>query len=191
MNNLLRLIERFSGLNIAVLGDLMLDRYIWGYATRISQEAPVPVVEVHRSSSVPGGAANVVRNIIGLGASAGAYGCIGKDLEGKELLKLLQQAGADTQGIAFDTKRQTTVKTRVLASNQQVARIDRECHHPISNKMRKQLLQFLQKNLQEQKIGALILEDYAKGIFDQEFMQDTCDLARQVGIFTTLSPPHP
>ncbi|MFA6928718.1 MAG: PfkB family carbohydrate kinase [Lentisphaeria bacterium] len=190
MSKLLRLTERFSGLKIAVLGDLMLDRYIWGYATRISQEAPVPVVEVHRSSSVPGGAANVVRNIIGLGASSGAYGCIGNDLEGKELLELLQQAGADTQGIVFDPQRQTTVKTRVFASNQQVVRIDRECHHPINNEMRKQLLTFLQKTLLEQKIGALILEDYAKGIFDQEFMQETCNLARQAGIFTTLDP-HP
>lgn len=98
MNKLLSLSKGFEGLQVAVLGDLMLDRYIWGSATRISQEAPVPVVEVTRSNSVPGGAANVVRNIIGLGAGAGAFGCIGNDSDGSELFDLLQNVGADTEG---------------------------------------------------------------------------------------------
>lgn len=190
MNNLLSLTKRFSGLQVAVLGDLMLDRYVWGSATRISQEAPVPVVEVSRSNSVPGGAANVVRNLIGLGAGASAFGCIGNDSDGTELLYLLQSAGARTEGVIVDSGRQTTVKTRVLASNQQVVRIDRECHHPIIPILREQLLHALRKTLQQQKVGALILEDYAKGIFDQDFMQAACDLASQAGIFTTLDP-HP
>ncbi len=190
MNNLLSLTERFSGLQVAVLGDLMLDRYIWGSATRISQEAPVPVVEVTRSNSVPGGAANVARNLIGLGAGAAAFGCIGNDSEGAELLDLLQQSDADTQGIVIDSERQTTVKTRVLASSQQVVRIDRECHHPITAALRNKLLQALQTALLQKNVGALILEDYAKGIFDQNFMQAACDLASQAGIFTTLDP-HP
>jgi len=190
MNKLLSLSKGFEGLQVAVLGDLMLDRYIWGSATRISQEAPVPVVEVTRSNSVPGGAANVVRNIIGLGAGAGAFGCIGNDSDGSELFDLLQNVGADTKGILVDSERQTTVKTRVLASNQQVVRIDRECHHPITALLRKKLLQTLQNALQQKKIGALILEDYAKGIFDQDFMQAACDLASQAGIFATLDP-HP
>jgi rfaE bifunctional protein kinase chain/domain len=190
MNKLLSLTERFTGLQVAVLGDLMLDRYIWGSATRISPEAPVPVVEVTRTNSVPGGAANVVRNIIGLGAEASAFGCIGTDSDGKELFDLLQHAGTDTGGILIDSGRQTTLKTRVLASNQQVVRIDRECHHPISAQLRKELLGALQTALQQKKIGALILEDYAKGIFDQDFMQAACDLANQAGIFATLDP-HP
>lgn len=190
MNKLLSLTERFAGLQVAVLGDLMLDRYIWGSANRISQEAPVPVVEVTRINAVPGGAANVVRNIIGLGAGAAAFGCIGNDSEGTELFNLLQKAAADTAGIIVDDERLTTVKTRVLASNQQVVRIDRECHHPINPILRNKLLNALQTSLQQKKIGALILEDYAKGIFDQDFMQTACDLARQAGIFATLDP-HP
>jgi rfaE bifunctional protein kinase chain/domain len=190
MNKLLSLTERFSGLKVAVLGDLMLDRYIWGAATRISQEAPVPVVEVTRCSSVPGGAANVVRNLIGLDADTCAFGCIGVDSDGQELLELLQKAGAETKGVIVDQQRQTTVKTRVLASNQQVVRIDRECQHHISSEMRDKLLEPLQMALLQNKIGALILEDYAKGVFDQDFMQTACDLAKKAGVFVSLDP-HP
>lgn len=190
MNKLLALTERFSGLRVAVLGDLMLDRYIWGAATRISQEAPVPVIEVTRCNSVPGGAANVVRNLIGLGANAHAFGCIGSDNDGQELLELLRDAEANSEGVIVDCQRQTTVKTRVLASNQQVVRIDRECHHCISQEMQDKLLAALQAGLSQGQIEALILEDYAKGVFDQDFMQAACDMASKAGIFVTLDP-HP
>lgn len=190
MNNLCDYLSEFPRFRVAVLGDLMLDRYIWGNATRISPEAPVPVVEVTRSSAVPGGAANVARNLLSLGASALAVGCIGCDQDGEELRRLLEQAGADISALQVDSDRPTTVKTRVLAGNQQVVRIDSENKAELASALRQKLLQSLQQELQASNIQALILEDYAKGVFDQEFMQAVCDCARAAGVFTTLDP-HP
>lgn len=190
MNDLCDYLSEFPRFRVAVLGDLMLDRYIWGNATRISQEAPVPVVEVSRSSAVPGGAANVARNVLSLGAAAQAIGCIGCDQEGEELRRLLQQAGADINALLIDPDRPTTVKTRVLAGNQQVVRIDSENKAELADVLRQELLQSLQNELHSGSIQALILEDYAKGIFNHDFMQAVCDCARSAGVFTTLDP-HP
>ncbi len=190
MNNLCAYLSEFPRFRVAVLGDLMLDRYLWGTATRISQEAPVPVVEVSRSNAVPGGAANVARNILSLGASALALGCVGCDSEGEELRRLLEQAGADIKALLLDPERPTTVKTRVLAGNQQVVRIDSETKAELADFRRQELLQSLQEALHSGSIQALILEDYAKGIFNHDFMQSVCDCARSAGVFTTLDP-HP
>ena len=188
MKRLVELVAEIGGLRAGVLGDLMLDRYIWGKADRISPEAPVPIIEVSRCSAVPGGAANVLRNIVGLNAEAHAFGCLGADPEGQELLALLQQCQTVTEGIIVDGTRPTTVKTRVLAANQQVLRIDQESKENFKKEIRVQLLEKLRQALAKNAIGALILEDYAKGLFDQQFMQDACDLAREAGCIVCLDP---
>ncbi len=190
MSKLSAYLSEFPRFRIAVLGDLMLDRYIWGNATRISQEAPVPVVEVHRCTAVPGGGANVARNVLSLGGAAQAVGCIGCDQEGEELRTLLQQAGVDISALLTDPERPTTVKTRVLAGNQQVVRIDSENTAELTDILRQKLLLSLQQELHSGNIQALILEDYAKGVFNHSFMQAICDCARSAAVFTTLDP-HP
>src|SRR5213083_1923473 len=120
------LIERFRGRRILVLGDLMLDRYLWGRVDRISPEAPVPVVEIERETSSLGGAGNVAANLRALGADAVLVGSLGADRDGDELLEALAGRGIETGRIVRDPERATTVKTRIIAHSQQVVRADRE-----------------------------------------------------------------
>src|SRR5437762_5319977 len=120
------LIARFGGRRIAVLGDCMLDRYLWGRVDRISPEAPVPVVEIERESFSLGGAGNVAANLRALGAEAVLVGVLGKDADGDALIEAFASRGIDTRRLVRDPSRPTTVKTRVIAHSQQVVRTDRE-----------------------------------------------------------------
>src|SRR2546430_14271352 len=129
------IVRGFAGRRIVVLGDLMMDEYLWGRATRISPESPVMVVEVDSDSSVPGGAANVVNNLIALGARVSVAGVVGDDPAGAVLTESLAARGADVSGILIDPSRPTTRKTRVVAHSQQVMRVDREQTHPLSEPM--------------------------------------------------------
>lgn len=183
-------IAKFRNCRVGVLGDLMLDRYIWGTATRLSQEAPVPVVQVRRESATPGGAANVVRNLLTLGAQATALGVMGQDRHGETLHGLLQEAGADLSGVVVASDLETTVKTRVLAGSQQVVRIDRERVGPIPEAYRAQLLCRTRDAVASHRIDALVLEDYAKGVLDQAMAQEIVETCRRGGVFVTLDP-HP
>jgi D-glycero-beta-D-manno-heptose-7-phosphate kinase len=183
-------IGKFGGSRVGVVGDLMLDRYIWGTATRISQEAPVPVLQVRRESASPGGAANVVRNLVSLGARATAFGVIGTDRHAETLRSLLTAAGADLAGVVTADDRETTVKTRVIAGSQQVVRIDREVTSPISAVCREALLAQLENALGAGAVDALILEDYAKGVLDQATTQRIVAMCHRHGVFVTLDP-HP
>lgn len=186
---LLKYIDNFNGQHLAVLGDLMLDKYIWGGASRISQEAPVPVVHVSRENSVPGGAANVARNALSLGGRVELFGITGSDFDGNELKAQLENNGADVSGVIAVNDRPTTVKTRVLANNQQVVRIDYEKTDSISSAVRRKMRMKLEKAVQG-GMKALILEDYAKGIFSRDFMQNIVNYANEYGVITTLDP-HP
>lgn len=187
-----QLIDKFSSVRIAVVGDIMLDRYIWGDATRISQEAPVPVVAVTRENDVPGGAANVVRNLLSLGGQAFCLGHCGNDIDGEQLLSHLRTAGAEVSNIIRD-QRATTVKTRVIASKQQVVRIDREDTSPLTSEQSAQLLANLRALLDRQAIDGIIFEDYAKGVFSREFMAEALALASKANCPTMLDPhsSHP
>jgi D-beta-D-heptose 7-phosphate kinase/D-beta-D-heptose 1-phosphate adenosyltransferase len=187
---LLSLLTRFKDVRVAVVGDLMLDRYIWGKASRISQEAPVPVVLVQRETQVPGGAANVVRNITSLEGQAVAFGAIGRDPHGETLRRLLREGGADVDQIQVSDRRPTTLKTRVLAGNQQVVRIDQEDTTLFSDELLDKLRRGLADMLKKDQIGAIIFEDYAKGLLSREFMQEIVDLAHRHGKFCALDP-HP
>jgi D-glycero-beta-D-manno-heptose-7-phosphate kinase len=189
-SRLIPYVSRFKGCRVGVMGDLMLDRYIWGAATRISQEAPVPVVQVRRESASPGGAANVVRNLVSLGAHAMAFGVIGTDRHAETLQGLLTAAGADLSGVVTAPERETTVKTRVIAGSQQVVRIDREVTAPISTACRDDLLGRLETALKAGALAALILEDYAKGVLDPAMTRQIVTMCRRHGVFVTLDP-HP
>ncbi|MBQ9445779.1 MAG: hypothetical protein IJU61_04230 [Victivallales bacterium] len=190
MSNLLKYIQKFNTIEVAVVGDLMLDKYIFGSATRISQEAPVPVVCVDSEKSVPGGAANVALNVLSLHAKAHVFGVVGKDAAGKELVALLQKAGAETEGIVQTTDRATTVKTRIIASRQQVVRVDRENVAELSKSLQQKILNSLKKRLENSKLHAIIMEDYAKGVFTTVFMQSVVDLAQKYDVPLMLDP-HP
>ncbi len=190
MSYLIDYIKRFDNFEVAVIGDLMLDRYFFGKATRISQEAPVPVVCVESEKTVPGGAANVALNLLSLHAKVDVFGVVGKDTEGDELTGLLKSAGANTDAIIKVSDRPTTVKTRIIASNQQVVRVDKELVRDLPYNVPEQLLSMLKKRLEKSKLNAIIMEDYAKGVFERDFMEDVVKLAREHDVPVMLDP-HP
>ena len=183
-------LRAFQDSRVGVLGDLMLDRYIWGHATRISQEAPVPVVQVRRESATAGGAANVVRNLQTLGAHATAFGVVGQDRHAEKLQALLAAAAADLSGVLALSDRETTVKTRVFAGSQQVVRIDRELTTSIPAAARDELLARVRQAVAAPRLDALILEDYAKGLLDTSLVQRVVEVCREHGVMVALDP-HP
>jgi rfaE bifunctional protein kinase chain/domain len=161
-----KLLGDFASKKILVVGDLMLDEFIWGKVARISPEAPVPVVEVQRSSFYPGGAANVVRNLCSFLKSPGVAGVIGKDEAGDKLLAELKKEGAKVEAVLQSPRRPTTLKTRIIARQQQVVRVDRERRQPLDAKDRQWLLDHLKEEIKG--YDAVIIEDYGKGLVDQE-----------------------
>ncbi|OVE80727.1 hypothetical protein BVY04_05145 [bacterium M21] len=184
------LTARFAEQRVAVVGDLMLDRYIWGSARRISPEAPVPVVEVKKRRAVLGGAANVLRNLASFGAHAIAFGIIGADPYGEEFCALCSEWGIDTSFIFRQPDRQTTIKTRVIADNQQVVRVDDECAEFIGQKVAEQILSSLKAAVEEGRIDAIILEDYNKGVMTRYLAQSVQVLAEEHNLPCMLDP-HP
>lgn len=184
------MVHRFRDCRVAVVGDMMLDRYIWGHASRISQEAPVPVVRVDRETYAPGGAANVVRNITSLGAKALAFGVVGEDEHGSRLVEWLQRSGVDTRAVLATAARQTTVKTRVFAGSQQVVRVDREDTSAIDEALQQRLTSALAEKMRDGDIDAVILEDYAKGVLTAELVRGVVRVARDCGVLVALDP-HP
>jgi D-beta-D-heptose 7-phosphate kinase/D-beta-D-heptose 1-phosphate adenosyltransferase len=160
------LLNRFSGQRVLVVGDVMLDRYVAGKVSRISPEAPVPVVHVVREHTLPGGAANVALNIQALGGEAVLAGVIGKDVAGDELTAELSDAGISSDGLLARDEIQTTVKTRVLAESQQVVRVDREVPLEQVQGVASRVCERLPDLLDT--VGGVIIEDYGKGVVTQE-----------------------
>lgn len=182
------LTHSFKGKKIAVVGDLMLDAYTWGKVNRISPEAPVPIVQVTRRSHCLGGAANVMRNIVSLGASAAAFGVIGADGNGEKLLSLLKAAGIDSSGVLVDKSRPTTFKERIIAGAQQLLRLDDELQTQVEQPVRERLLELFEKYLETNHPDAVIIEDYAKGLFSSDNAQRIVDLCNRRGIMVSLDP---
>lgn len=173
---LINILKRFPKTRILVIGDVMLDEYIWGKVTRISPEAPVPVVNVHHETSMPGGAANVARNISAVRGVVTLSGFIGNDLAGGRLIKLLKGEEVDTSGLIRDRNSNTILKTRVIAHSQQVVRIDKERNTQPKAKDIKRLYRSIKKMVPE--ISGVIIEDYGKGLITQElvyFLVDVCN----------------
>lgn len=183
-----KIIGGFSSCRIAVIGDLMLDSYLWGRVDRISPEAPVPIVQVMRQNDCPGGAANVMRNIASLGGHVYAFGVVGADESGSLLCQQLEECGVDTQWILEDPSRPTTRKQRVISGSQQLLRIDYEEWRPVNEALRQQLLRGIEQLLESGQVDAVVLEDYAKGLFSAAFAQEIIDMAGRKNVLTTLDP---
>jgi D-beta-D-heptose 7-phosphate kinase/D-beta-D-heptose 1-phosphate adenosyltransferase len=186
-----RLIPRLRGRRIGVLGDLMLDRYLWGTATRLSPEAAVPVVDFVEQSECLGGAGNVAANLAALGAKVETFGVLGKDAAGHLLQKCLREAHIGGKGIVADAGRVTTVKTRIIARHQQVVRVDRERREPLPAATQEKLLRFLFAALK--RLDSLVLSDYDKGLITDEFADRVISAAHKskVPVFVGLKTRRP
>ncbi|MBI4395259.1 MAG: D-glycero-beta-D-manno-heptose-7-phosphate kinase [Candidatus Omnitrophica bacterium] len=182
----LRLVERFSETKILVIGDWMLDEFVWGTVERISPEAPVPVVNVSRESFVPGGALNVANNIRTLGGCVYPCGLVGRDLRGRMLVKAMRKEGIDTSGAIYDQARPTTLKTRVVAHSQQVVRFDREDNRELSREHLQKALLFVSKMLP--KVDAVIIEDYGKGMITAELLTGVLKETKRLGKPVLVDP---
>ncbi len=178
--------KNLKGKKVAIIGDLMLDRYFWGTVTRISPEAPVPIVEIESESNRLGGAANVANNIKSLGGIPMLLGILGNDQSGKNFLEICKQQNLDTSGIISDDDRPTTVKTRVIAHSQHVVRIDRESKIEAPNSLQQKLLQILESNIST--IDAIIIEDYNKGVVGKEIISGAVKISKKYDKIITIDP---
>ena len=160
---------------ILVIGDLMIDHYIWGDATRLSPEAPVPIVNVKNESTTLGGAANVAQNLVAMGANVTLGGLIGNDTFGERLVEILESEGIATDAIIKDAQRPTTVKTRVVAGSHQLVRIDREVTDPVLSELEDELVNQLDHYINEADI--VLFSDYGKGLFSEGLTQRLIKLA--------------
>ncbi len=180
------LLGNFRGKRIAVVGDLMLDRYYWGSVHRVSPEAPVPVVEVDTESIRFGGAANVANNIQALGGKAFLVGLVGDDHPGETFKKMMTEQGLDTGGIVVDESRPTTIKTRVIAAGQHVVRIDNESKQDCAGFFRTKLLDAVRSNMSS--LDGVIIEDYNKGVVSREVIHAVIAAAGEHGKPVTVDP---
>jgi rfaE bifunctional protein kinase chain/domain len=180
-----RIIRAFRKKKILVIGDIILDRYIWGKVDRISPEAPVPVVEVTREDFLLGGASNVVHNIVALGGNATIAGVTGTDRAGDVLMRILEERGIPSQGV-LRYSGPTTVKTRVIAHNQQVVRFDREDRERIVGKVLRELLEYVCMAIPTH--DAVIISDYKKGTISSELIREVLKNAKPPNIFISVDP---
>ena len=182
------LLGKFSGKRVAVVGDLMLDRYYWGSVHRVSPEAPVPVVEVDTESVRFGGAANVANNIQALGGRAFLIGLVGDDHPGEMFKKMLSDQGLDTGGIVIDAERPTTIKTRVIAAGQHVVRIDNESKRDCPGLLRTRLIDAVRSNIRS--LDGIIIEDYNKGVVTRDLIREVIAAANEHGKPVTVDPKY-
>lgn len=180
------LTARFSRQQVLVVGDLMLDHYIHGHVSRISPEAPVPVLHVTRENSVPGGACNVAANVRALGGRAGVAGVIGKDAHGRSLARLLQRSEIATDAVLRLARQPTTVKTRIVAERQQVVRVDWEKKLHMAPATASAFARRIERSLA--KATAVVIEDYSKGVIAQPVIDAVLGVARRRRLPVGLDP---
>jgi D-beta-D-heptose 7-phosphate kinase/D-beta-D-heptose 1-phosphate adenosyltransferase len=173
----LEILERFKEARILVIGDFILDQFVWGSVKRISPEAPVPVVKVERESYMPGGSLNVANNIRSLCGQVCPCGVVGRDLYGRMLVKIMRQQGIETGGIIYDPTRPTSLKTRIIAHSQQVVRFDREKTDDVSQVDLGRILKFVRENIKHMDV--VILEDYGKGVMQPFLLKEIVRLAKK------------
>jgi D-beta-D-heptose 7-phosphate kinase/D-beta-D-heptose 1-phosphate adenosyltransferase len=180
------ILSRFQGKRIAVLGDLMLDRYYWGSVHRISPEAPVPVVEVESESVRFGGAANVANNIQALGGIPVLVGLVGIDHPGQMMAEMMSERGMDTGGLVRDSDRPTTIKTRVIASEQHVVRIDTESKAPCPENLQSRIVDGIRYHIHS--LDAILIEDYNKGVITRPVIEEVLAVARKYNKIVAVDP---
>ena len=178
--------DRFGNFNVAVVGDMMLDSYLWGDVKRISPEAPVPVVEIDNEFFRFGGAANVAFNLVKLGGTPVPFGIIGDDKNGEIFSGLLNEVNITNDFLIKDKSRPTTTKTRVISSDQQIVRIDKESKKLISEEIEEELLSNFEKRIPS--IDAIILEDYNKGVLTKSLIQKVISIANKHNKIITVDP---
>lgn len=181
-----KIFEDFTKLHVLIVGDVMLDSYIWGAVERISPEAPVPIINVHKKDFRLGGAANVALNILALGAKPILCALIGEDEDGKKLIQRLDDKNISKEGIVTSRHRPTTVKTRIIASHQHIVRVDEESDKVINSEEEQLLLEKIEKLLPQ--CQAIVFEDYDKGVLNASLIEKTVALAKKNNIPTVVDP---
>ncbi|HBO84523.1 MAG TPA: D-glycero-beta-D-manno-heptose-7-phosphate kinase [Deltaproteobacteria bacterium] len=180
------ILNNFKKRNVLVVGDLMLDHFIWGRVSRISPEAPVPVVKVISENVMLGGAANVVNNINSLNGNVLVCGVIGNDEGGRSFVSELKKKNIPADGLIIDKKRTTIIKTRIIAHHQQVVRFDREDDESVNLGTMKSILDYVRKKINS--VDALLVSDYAKGVVSEELFDELVSLARKKRKIITVDP---
>lgn len=186
MNNLIKIIGKFKDKKILILGDVMLDKYIWGDVSRISPEAPVQIVNVVKESYSPGGAANVANNIAALSAKSFMVGVVGKDTTKNELIEELKKRNIDVNGLIEDENKRTIRKVRVFGRNQQLLRFDYEKKGYVDSKTEANILEFISKKIDD--IDAVIVSDYAKGTITKNLMEKLIALCKEKNKIIVVDP---
>ncbi len=180
------IVAKFPRAKILVIGDLILDEYIWGEVERISPEAPVPVVWAKKRTFVPGGAANVANNVSALGAKACLVGVTGSDKNAEILRSGLSKRGINTRAVFTEPNRHTTVKTRIVAGHQQVVRVDWEHTDSLPRSLNKRIAAFIDRNIDD--FDAVIIEDYGKGVVNSHLLEELLDITRDNKKIITVDP---
>jgi D-beta-D-heptose 7-phosphate kinase/D-beta-D-heptose 1-phosphate adenosyltransferase len=186
MKNLKKIISNFNKARVLVVGDAILDQYIWGTVDRVSPEAPVPVVWAKKRTYVPGGAANVANNITALDGRATLVGVTGRDAHSGLLLAELRKRRIDASGIFSIPGRQTIIKTRVIAGHQQVVRVDWEDTEPLAGEFNAKILGFVKSKIKD--FDAVIIEDYGKGVINKQLLAELISLGRKNDLIINVDP---
>ena len=185
--NFREIVNQFQQKRILVIGDVMIDSYLRGNVNRVSPEAPVPIVSLQKEEDRLGGAANVAINLVAMGASAIICSVIGKDKSGDKMLELLEENSISAEGLIFSSSRQTTVKTRIIGNNQHLLRVDSEQTNDINSLEEDELIAKVHSIL-ENKIDAIIFEDYNKGVLTERVISEIIELANSKGVLTSVDP---
>ena len=188
LNQLTNTFQSFDQMNVMIIGDVMIDGYVWGKVERISPEAPVPVLSVAKKEDRLGGAANVALNIQSMGAKPILCSVIGDDENGKKLIKLLGDLNITHEGIVKSKDRITTIKTRVIGHHQHLLRIDEEVDHPLNEVEETDFITHVQKIIANNKIDVIIFQDYDKGVLTQHNIEKLITIATTAGIKTVVDP---
>ena len=182
------LFDGFNSLTALVIGDVMIDSYVWGKVNRISPEAPVPIVQITKKENRLGGAANVALNVAALGAKPIICAVVGNDANAEVFTSILKDSNMHTGGVFKSDDRPTTVKTRVISSQQHIVRIDEESLKPLNSSEEDLFIERVKKIIDEQKPNVIIFEDYNKGVLTEKVIKELVDLANALKIPTTVDP---
>jgi D-beta-D-heptose 7-phosphate kinase/D-beta-D-heptose 1-phosphate adenosyltransferase len=186
LERLRELLGRFAAARVLVVGDCMLDEYLWGRVERISPEAPVPVVELNRTTYAAGGASNVAANVVSMSAGASIVAVVGSDAMGDRLRAVLAEGGVRADGLVVDASRPTTMKTRIIARSQQLLRVDREERRPVDRALEDRLVESAVRQLDS--ADAVVFSDYSKGVLTERVVTEILAAARSTGKAALANP---
>lgn len=187
-DNIEQVFSKFSELNVLIIGDAMVDSYLWGKVDRISPEAPIPIVTVTKQENRLGGAGNVSLNIQALGATPILVSIIGDDEKGRIFTELMEENHLTNEGIFVDEKRMTTVKTRIISGGQQISRVDQEVSSLIDHEFEERIFRNIQHIIENKHIDIIIFVDYDKGLITKWLIKNTIELAKMKNILTVADP---